>query len=444
MTTRIGQADGAPVLDDVARFVERYVAFPSPHCVTVVVLWAAHTWAAERFYVTPRLVLDSAEPGSGKTRVLEVLVLLCRMPKLTISTTTAALYRRIAAAEVPITVLMDEVDALFGPRPTPQAEDLRALLNAGYKRGATVDRCVGDGKSIRVEEFPVFAPCALAGLAGRMPSTITTRSVVVHMRRRAPGEHVQPFRERDAAALAEPARAALAGWVDLVATDLEQARPEMPARVVDRPAEVWEALLAVADAAGGDWPDRARSACRYFVLDTDDDAVSFGVRLLRDVRLVFDGADRMPSADLVAALVKLDEAPYADLYGKPIDQRRVATELGRYGVKAKPVRMTDGRTPRGYLTAGPDGLLDAWQRYLPDAATGATDATGQVNPVADVDPVALASATDTASATADSAVTCDVAPVASVAPSGRRPAPVFDAERRIYVLPTADQPEATG
>ena len=187
---------GAEALDQVAAFVRRFVVFPVDHAFVAVALWIAHTWAAERFYVTPRLILDSAEPGSGKTRVLELLSLLCRAPKLTISTTTAALYRRIAAAEVPLTVLMDEVDAIFGPRPTPQAEDLRALLNAGYKRGATVDRCVGEGKSLKVAEFKVFAPVALAGLAGRMPPTITTRAVVIHMRRRAPGERVDPFRER--------------------------------------------------------------------------------------------------------------------------------------------------------------------------------------------------------------------------------------------------------
>jgi hypothetical protein len=124
--------------------------------------------------VTPRLVLDSPEPASGKTRVLEILALLCRGAKLTLSTTTAALYRRIAAADdEPPTILQDEADAVFGRTTNPQAEDLRALFNSGYKRGATVDRCEGDSKNMRVREFPVFAPVALAGLAGKMPATIT-------------------------------------------------------------------------------------------------------------------------------------------------------------------------------------------------------------------------------------------------------------------------------
>ena len=212
--------DGAALFGDVERFAGRFLAFP--RCTT---WWSSccgssHTWAVSAFYVTPRLVLDSPEPGSGKTRVLEVLALLCPNAKLTISTTTAALYRRIAKAsiddpaainggelfhvELLPTILQDEADAVFGRTNNPQAEDLRALYNSGYRRGATVDRCEGDAKNMQVREFPVFAPVALAGLAGKMPQTILDRAVVMHMRRRAPDEHVDEFRERDARVDASP------------------------------------------------------------------------------------------------------------------------------------------------------------------------------------------------------------------------------------------------
>ena len=38
------------------------------------------------------------------------------------------------------------------------------------------------------------------------------------------------------------------------------ARPDMPLGIEDRNADVWEPLLAIAEAAGGDWPQRAREA----------------------------------------------------------------------------------------------------------------------------------------------------------------------------------------
>jgi hypothetical protein len=362
-------SDSAKLFDDVEDFAGKFLAFPNRHCLTVLVLWIVHTWALTAFYVTPRLVLDSPEPGSGKTRVLEILALLCRSAKLTLSTTTAALYRRIAAAgEHPPTVLQDEADAVFTGKGTPQAEELRALFNAGYKRGATVDRCEGDSKNMVVREFPVFAPVALAGLAGRMPATITDRAVTLHMRRRAPDEHVAEFRERDATSAAKPLKDRIEAWAAENLEALTDARPTMPDGVRDRPAEVWEALLAIADMAGGGWPHRARAACKHFVLHSDADALSFGVRLLRDIRSTFGDSERMSSADLIAKLTSGEESEWADLWGKPLDQQRLAKELKRYGVHPDTMKF-DGKALRGYHADGEKGLAQAWHRYLPHAPT---------------------------------------------------------------------------
>ena len=330
--------------------------------------------------------------------MLELLALLVQRPEMTISATVAAIFRMIA--EHPLTLLFDEVDAIFNPKNGGNYEDLRALLNAGYKQGATIARCVGDAKNMKVQRFEVFAPVALAGLAGKMPATITTRAVTIHMRRRAPGEKVQPFRERDAEWEAEVLRERLAAWVDVVATDLALARPAMPDGVEDRPAEVWEALLAVADAAGGEWPERARQACRYFVLNSDPGELSLGVRLLLDVRGVFEirTTDRMATPDLVEALVALDEAPWSDLYGKALDARRLAREMERYGVRPIQFRDAAGQKARGYVTWGTEkppqtGLADAWSRYLPQGGTAGTAGTAQVDPVPDTDAVPDATGT---------------------------------------------------
>ena len=222
--------DGAELLDDLERFAGRFLALPTIHHLVVLCLWVVHTWAVSAFYVTPRLVLDSPEPGSGKTRVLEVLALLCHDAKLTLSTTTAALYRRIkSAGDRPPTILQDECDVVFGRANNSQAEDLRGLFNAGYKTGATVDRCEGHGGDLVVIEFPVFAPVAVAGLidglVAKQMRTVLDRAVVFHMRRRAPDEHVDDFRGRDADAAAAPLRKRLQAWADDHFDALAAARP---------------------------------------------------------------------------------------------------------------------------------------------------------------------------------------------------------------------------
>jgi hypothetical protein len=60
--------DGAELPDSNEVFAGRYLAFPSRHHLPVLCLWVLYTWVLNAFYVTPRLVLDSPEPGSGKTR----------------------------------------------------------------------------------------------------------------------------------------------------------------------------------------------------------------------------------------------------------------------------------------------------------------------------------------------------------------------------------------
>ncbi|MGH3711051.1 MAG: DUF3631 domain-containing protein [Pseudonocardiaceae bacterium] len=417
---------GHEVLDAVAAFVARFSVFPSKHCAPTLALWYAHTHASEQFYVTPRLILDSAEPGSGKTRVLEVAQYLVRAPEMTISATPAALFRLVSMG--PITILFDEVDAIFNPKNGGNNEDLRGLLNAGYKRSATIARCVGDTKTMKVERFPVYAPAALAGIAGAMPTTITTRAITIHMRRRRTDEPVEPFRERQVSQEANPLREELAAWIESTGSQLGDARPAMPDGVTDRSSEIWEPLLAIADTAGGHWPDTARNACRHFVLDTGLHITSLGVRLLADLRHVFTahGTDRMTTADILTALLDLEESSWGDLHGKPLDARRLGRELGKYGVRSKDIKVNN-QALKGYRADGADGLADVWSRYLPPTATAATNATAQLTTVADTTEVADTNAThpntadppvaDTTATTTTTAthLTSQVAAVAAVA-----------------------------
>jgi hypothetical protein len=240
------------------------------------------------------------------------------------------------------------------------------MLNAGYKRSATIPRCVGDAKAMAVHRFKVYAPAALAGIAGHMPDTITTRAITIHMRRRAPGETVEPFKTRRIEAEAEPLRDRLAGWVADIAEDVGDAEPDMPEGVTDRSAEIWEPLLALADAAGNHWPATARAACAHFVTNANPRAGSIGTRLLADLRDVFTArnTDRLPTTVILEALHAMDEAPWADYFGKPFDARHLAKELGRYSVQVHAFKL-GGTTVKGYQTTGETGLDDAWKRYLP-------------------------------------------------------------------------------
>ena len=79
------------------------------------------------------------------------------------------------------TLLLDEVDTIFGPKAPPTYEGLRALLNAGRRRGTTVPRCVGEGTRMTVRDFPVYCPKVFAGIGKALPDTVLDRSIVLHM-----------------------------------------------------------------------------------------------------------------------------------------------------------------------------------------------------------------------------------------------------------------------
>jgi hypothetical protein len=136
-----------------------------------------------------------------------------------------------------------------------------------------------------------------------------------------------------------------------------------------RPRDL-EPLLAIADAAGGHWPNTARQACTHFVREAEQQPITTGVRLLSDLRTIFGDrdTDRLATVDVLANLIALDEAPWGDLNGgRPLDARRLARELAPYHVTPVPFR-TGGQITKGYVTyptSSQLGLTDAWSRYLP-------------------------------------------------------------------------------
>ncbi len=352
--------DGAQVLDDVRAFLARFIAFPSDHALNAAVLWAAHTHALQAFECTPRIAFLSPEPGSGKTRALEILELLVLRPLLTVNVTPAYLFRKVADEAGPPTLLYDEIDTVFGPR-AKDNEDIRGMLNAGYRRGATAGRCVIRGKTVEVEELPAFAAVALAGLDD-LPDTISSRSILVRMRRRAPHERVESYRRRLHEDEGHELRDRLGACAASHWHALTDAWPELPQGIEDRNADVWEPLLAIADAAGGHWPETARRCAVAFVADSRDKAGGFGIQLLTDLRTAFAGEQAMTTEAILDALNQMDESPWGDIRGKALDSRGLSRRLAKYGIKPKVIRVGE-RTPRGYDRGD---LLDAWDRYLPD------------------------------------------------------------------------------
>ena len=359
-------AQGQVVLRKVYDFLGRFVVYPSEHAHVAHALWVLHAHLMDRWDTTPRIAFLSAEPASGKSRALEVTELLVPSPVMAVNVSAAYLFRKVGA-EGGATILYDEIDTVFGAK-AKENEDIRALLNAGHRRGAVAGRCVVLGKTVATEEISAYAAVAVAGL-GWLPDTILTRSVVVRMRRRRADEQAESFRRRLAAPEGETIRRRIELWTRSVPAEI--AWPSMPAEIQDRDADVWEPLLAVADLAGGDWPRRARRAAKALMEAAKEAEPSFGIQLLTDLRTAFGNAEKVATETILKQLHEIEEAPWRDIRGKPLDGRGLARRLREYGIRSHTVRLGNA-TPRGYERKD---FLDAWARYLQSPATSATSAT---------------------------------------------------------------------
>jgi Protein of unknown function (DUF3631) len=359
--------DLAHLLDALEVFVRRYVVLDEAQA-TATTLWVAHTWAIEAAYATPYLFVNSAEPESGKTRLLEVLHELAREPLSTMNISDAALFRAIDQRKP--TLFLDEVDAIFSKRAQERGakDELRSLLNAGYRRGGRVLR-MGGGNNTTLQEFEVFGAKALAGL-GSLPPTLASRCLRIELKRRRADEPVSDFFPQDVAEEASALRTWLEKWTATTIDTLAVARPSRVDGLRDRTNEVWRPLLAIAEEAGEVWAARARRAA-HALSGAGDDEASLGVLLLGDVRAVFEErkVPRIATADLIYALSRFDENPWAEWW---IDDktgdvrsgaaRRLAHLLRPFGIRSNITVRVGEKTAKGYRR---EDFLDAWERFLP-------------------------------------------------------------------------------
>lgn len=355
--------DGARLLGDIAASVGRHVVLP-PGAADAVALWVTHAHAHDAARVSPLLAITSPVPGCGKTTLLDWLGCVVPKPLPASNITTAALFRSVERWQP--TLLVDEADTFLG-----SSDDLRGIINSGHaKSSAFVIRTVGEDHEPRV--FSTWAPKAIA-MIGKMHATLTSRSITIELKRKGAGERAEPLADSHRTAL-DIFRRMAARWSADSHDVLRYAKPAVPAGLANRAADNWTAMLAIADAAGGDWPDRARNAAVALSGEREDE--SHAAILLADLRTLFDAtkADRLPTAEVVAALGAMDDRPWPEWRdGRPLTARQLARLLEPFHVRPRVIRPPGGALFRGYHRAD---LADAFARYTSQSVTALQASTG--------------------------------------------------------------------
>jgi hypothetical protein len=227
--------------------------------MTVLALFTVNSYLFDLFDTTPYIQIDSALGGCGKTILLFHIEVTCNRPYLGTDPSEATLFRRIDRDQP--TFLLDEAAVLRGS--DERAKALRALLDAGYRQGITVSRCVGEEHEF--QEFQVFCPKVFA-LVGSLGGTTLDRCIVIHMVKMKPTAKTRrPVLQR----LAPPLRAKLEAYAVQFRSALETLRDAEPdtgywPELSGREEDIWAPLLIHAKLAGPETERRALEVALAF------------------------------------------------------------------------------------------------------------------------------------------------------------------------------------
>src|SRR5438552_889160 len=192
--------------------------------------------------------------------------------------------------------------------------------------GAAVSNSAG-----RPVRFTCWCPKAIASI-GHLHPTLASRCIVIRMDRKTAGEECERLKHLNATELQRKC----ARFVLDHAAEIASAEPAIPEGLTNRAADIWEPLLALADLAGGRWPELARAAAAGLTARAQE--YSPIGSLLMDIYLVFALGDceRLFSRELVAALVRCGERPWGELRrGRPVTETWLAQQLRAYGIKPR-------------------------------------------------------------------------------------------------------------
>lgn len=343
--------DGATLLIELTATFRRFLALPK-HADAACALWVLHTHAFEASPITPRLAITSPEKRCGKTTLLELVGALVAKPQMASNISAAAVFRTIELCRP--TLLIDEADTFLG-----ENEELRGVLNSGHRRSGEVIRVRERDGELEPVVFSTWAPVAIA-MIGKLPGTLEDRSIQVTMRRRAQGEMVERWR-CDRLERFLPLTRQCARWASDHAARMADTEPAVPPALNDRAADNWRPLLAIADAAGGEWPERARAAA--LALSGGAETDSYATMLLEDLRALFaerGDPDSLATTTILGELAKLEHRPWPEISsGKPMTPHKLARLLGRFGIAPK-----HEETANVYRR---ESFMEAWSRYLAGA-----------------------------------------------------------------------------
>jgi hypothetical protein len=343
------------LLGQVHDFIERFVFLKTNSLYRLLALWSVATYMYADFEYTGYIFACSPEPQSGKSRLLEVLELLAAKPSgILVSPSEAVLFRTAEGH----TQLLDEVDGWTN------RDELRNVLNAGFHRGATVQR-MNDGEGgYEVKSFPVYAPRVLAGIGqGILHGTTRDRTFVLEMVRQMRAERRERFRIKLVKPEADNLKNAIEQWIAQhkaeIADTYEQFDFPYLQDFRDRTIDVAQPLAAILEVAYKGRPELERVRQEFVkaaaITRKEGEPLTDDHKVLRTLtELARTDNPLVGNATELADLC-------GNVHGEKQDEAALSAVLRRYGFQTRSIRK-DGQ-PRHRYSLPHSELSELVARY---------------------------------------------------------------------------------
>jgi hypothetical protein len=346
------EVDGAVLIEAICMALERFI-IASRHAIFALALWVLHTHAHDAASKSPILLIWGPMPDCGKSTALDVVSRLVANVLRGTGLTLAYVLRKAQSR----TVCWDEIDKEFRKK----GQNIDGWFTCGYQRGRIFGRCEGDANE--PTDYDPWCPKAIAMIGKPWDEQVLSRCIPIEMRRKLEGEEIEEYYDTEPYRELDELRRMAGRWSADHLDRLRASRPQRPPQLRGtRPFDNWRPLFAIADAIGGDWPERARAAAVAPQTKNEHDRTA---ELLRDLRDLFaEAPDRgfWMTEEILSHLKDLPEREYESMNrGRPITGKWLANQLAAFGIQSDQPRINGKKTKRGYHAAH---FGDVFSRYL--------------------------------------------------------------------------------
>jgi hypothetical protein len=254
----------AGALDQIEYNLRREMVMGEPEVVATA-LWIAHTYVYDGFKMTPRLLVTSGGPDSGKTTLLHLVAQMANGGMKLNKATEAALGRAKDKYGADLTVALDQLDNALNIKNPTTGQYLDRLISGADRGSKQMVVAKGDDGSLEPIELDLFYPMALGKIGGLPSAALRSRCIVIQMHPATPQEAKELVARRRGEA-GKNVRPLLMGVMKGTRGDI-LALPPPATDLINRDYDKWHPLLTIAEYAGGAWPKRTLAALKELESD---------------------------------------------------------------------------------------------------------------------------------------------------------------------------------